>query len=48
MEHHLVVIRPFLNFVRGDIITEVTKINEILAMEYKRFVTRVTSSRTKG
>jgi hypothetical protein len=41
MTHHLVVTKPFLNFVRGDIIADFTKISEILSTEYKKFVTKV-------
>lgn len=41
MTHHLVVTKPFLNFVRGDIIADAEKIRDILSTEYKRFVTKV-------
>jgi hypothetical protein len=41
MTHHLVVTKPFLSFVRGDIIADATKISEILSTEYKKFVTKV-------
>jgi hypothetical protein len=41
MTHQLVVTKPFLSFVRGDIIADVTKISEILSTEYKKFVTKV-------
>lgn len=41
MTHHLVVMKPFLDFVRGDIIAEASKISEILSTEYKKFVTKV-------
>jgi hypothetical protein len=46
MTHHLVVTKPFLNYVRGDIIVDVLKISEILASEQKKFVTRVALSTT--
>jgi hypothetical protein len=46
MTHHLVVTKPFLNFLRGDIITEATKVSEILSTEYKKFVTKVASLTT--
>jgi hypothetical protein len=46
MTHHLVVTKPFLNFVRGDIIADGTKISEILSAEYKKFVTKVASPNT--
>ena len=49
MTHHLVVTKPFLNFVRGDIVAEATKIGEILATEYRKFVTKVAlPSTSKG
>jgi hypothetical protein len=41
MAHHLVVIKPFLSFVRGDIIADAGKIGEILSTEYKKYVTKV-------
>ena len=41
MTHHLVVIKPFLSFVRGDIIADAAKITEILSTEYKKYVTKV-------
>jgi len=43
MTLHLVATKPFLGFVRGDIIADAAKVNEILASDYKRFVTRVAS-----
>jgi hypothetical protein len=49
MTPHLVVIRPFLNFVRGDIITDSAQIAEILKAEYTKFVTRIApSNASKG
>jgi hypothetical protein len=41
MTHHLVVTKPFLNFVRGDIIVDVLKVDEILTSEQRKFVTKV-------
>jgi hypothetical protein len=41
MTLHLVVMKPFLNFARGDIITEATQTKEILSTEYKKFVTKI-------
>jgi hypothetical protein len=41
MTHRLVVTKPFLNFVRGDIIVDVAKTIEILAGEHQKFVTKV-------
>ncbi len=44
MTHRLVVTRPFLNFVRGDIIVDEAKTTEILAGEHRKFVTKVVKS----
>jgi hypothetical protein len=41
MQHHLVVTRPFLNFVRGNIITDATKVADILASDYRMFTIKV-------
>ena len=46
MTNHLVVTTPFLNFVRGDIIADATKIDEIMATEYRKFVTKVIAPNT--
>ena len=46
MAHHLVVTKPFLSFVRGDIIADAAKISEILSTEYKKFVTRIAMPNT--
>jgi len=46
MTNRLVVTTPFLNFVRGDIIDDVKKIGEIMATEYKKFVTKVIAPNT--
>jgi hypothetical protein len=46
MVHHLVVLKQFLGFVRGDIIADAAKIRELLESEYKRFVTRVIAPNT--
>ena len=43
MTQHLVVTKPFLNFVRGDIITDTVKVGQVLATELKRSVTIVTA-----
>jgi hypothetical protein len=49
MTHNLVVTRPFLNFVRGDVIADVTKVTNILSNEYKKFVTKIVLPiRSKG
>ena len=41
MVQHLVVLKPFLNFVRGDVIAEADKISKILDTEYRKFITKV-------
>ncbi len=46
MTNHLVVTTPFLNFVRGDIIADATKIDEVMATEYRKFVTKVIAPNT--
>jgi hypothetical protein len=46
MTNHLVVTTPFLNFVRGDIIADAAKIDEVMASEYRKFVTKVIAPNT--
>ncbi len=41
MIQHLVVLKPFLNFVRGDVIAEADKIAKVLNADYKKFITKV-------
>ncbi|MEA2738516.1 MAG: hypothetical protein QOH05_1823 [Acetobacteraceae bacterium] len=41
MTCQLVVTKPFLDFVRGDIISEATDVSHIISSEYKKFVTKV-------
>ena len=48
MMHHLVVTKPFLKFVRGDIITDTVTTRDILATEYRKFVTKVAASSGLG
>lgn len=48
MTFHLVVTRAFQNYVRGDIITDLAKIEEVLAVEYKHFVARIRMIKSKG
>lgn len=49
MSWYLVVIKPFLNFVRGDMITDVARIEEILKAEYAKSVTKIAPpSASKG
>ncbi len=46
MLHYLVVIKPFLHYVRGDVITDKSRVSDILAGEYKRFATKVAAPNT--
>jgi hypothetical protein len=46
MTHRLVVTKPFLNFVRGDVIVDATKTVEILASEHRKFVTKIVEPAT--
>jgi hypothetical protein len=48
MTHRLVVTKPFLNFVRGDIVVDTEKAAEILAGEHQKFVTKVVAPATSG
>lgn len=41
MVQHLVVLKPFLTFVRGDIIADAETVRTILETEYKKFITKV-------
>jgi hypothetical protein len=40
---HLIVIRPFGQFVRGDVISDPASISQILNGQHARFVIRVAS-----
>ena len=44
---HLVVVKPFGIFARGDIVTDATRITQILNGEHARFVVRVVASVNK-
>lgn len=46
MTYQLIVTKPFLNFGRGDVITDATKISELLLTDYKKFVTKVLVANT--
>ncbi len=43
MAFHLVVLKPFLNFKRGDLITDAATVTKILAGPEASFVVRVAS-----
>jgi len=45
---HLVVVKPFASFVRGDIITDAARIAAILNSEHARGVVRVGVPESKG
>jgi hypothetical protein len=47
MDMHLVVVKPFGGFVRGDIVSDPTRVAEILNSEHVRFVVRVAASASK-
>ncbi len=44
MEMHLVVVRPFAGFARGDAVTDASRIAEILKSEHARNVVRVVAT----
>ncbi len=46
MINHLVVTTPFLNFIRGDVIADATKIADVMSSEYKKFVTKILAPNT--
>jgi len=48
MEMHLVVVRPFGSFSRGDVITDSLRIASILGGEYAHFVVRVAARMPGG
>jgi hypothetical protein len=45
---HLVVVKPFASFARGDIITDAARITAILNSEHARNVVRVGMHPSKG
>ena len=48
MELHLVVVRPFGGFSRGDIITDAARISQILMSEHAHAVVRVGAPTATG
>ena len=44
MAMQLVVLKPFLNFVKGDVIRDAEQIRAILLSEHRSFVTKVGSA----
>ena len=48
MDMHLVVVRPFGDLARGDIVTDTVRITEILNSEHARSVVRVVVPANKG
>lgn len=47
MDTHLVVVKPFGGLARGDIVTDTTRIAEILNSEHARSVVRVAAPAKK-
>lgn len=43
MDFHLVVVRPFSTYSRGDVITDVARISDILKGEHAHAVVRVSN-----
>ena len=41
MANHLVVLKQFLGYVRGDIIAGAEEIREILQSDHRKFVTKI-------
>jgi hypothetical protein len=48
MEMHLVVVRPFDGFSRGDVITDPARIASILRGEHAHYVVRVAARMPGG
>jgi hypothetical protein len=48
MQVHLVVIKPFASFSRGDIVTDPARIAEILKSEHTQRVVRVATPANEG
>lgn len=48
MDLQLVVVRPFEDLARGDIVTDAARINEILNGEHARSVVRVVVPANRG
>ena len=47
MDMHLVVVRPFADLGRGDIVTDRARVAEILASEHASYVVRVATRASK-
>jgi hypothetical protein len=48
MDMHLVVVKPFGDHARGDIVTDAVRVNQILNSEHARSVVRVVMAANKG
>jgi hypothetical protein len=48
MEIHLVIVRPFAGFARGDVVTDPARIISILSSENAHFVVRVAARMPGG
>lgn len=48
MDMHLVVVRPFAELTRGDVVADVARITKILQSEHVRDVVRVVAPAKEG
>jgi hypothetical protein len=48
MDMHLVVVRPFSDLARGDIVADAIRIDDIMNSEHARCVVRVVTPANKG
>lgn len=48
MATHLVVLKPFLQFVKGDVITNADQVRDILLSDHQKFVLKVGSTNKTG
>jgi hypothetical protein len=48
MDMHLVVVKPFGDLARGDIVSDSVRVDEILNSEHARSVVRVVMPVSKG
>lgn len=48
MDFHLVVVRPFGSYLRGDIIADMAKVSTVLKSEHAHAVVRVVTPTTMG
>lgn len=41
MPSHLIVLKPFLNFAKGDVISNADQVREILGSDHRRSVLKI-------